>query len=993
MKKLLKISILLLLFVPWQKAVGQGSIVMGSSGSYMFFGNIDDQPIYFYDPGGPVGYFEQGCSDTVTLRTSIAGTQLYVLFEDFVMDAGDTLWIFDGDASNCDNAHLLGIHNLVNSPGELYATGREMTFVFHSDSMEIPGLRDGWKAQVYAYDPVSLDINYGEYTTVLTCNAYFYDAGGTGNINANGTPANNFTEFTSPLGTHIKCVFESFSVGGVLKIYDGQFNDLQNRRLIGQFCTSTLDASTNNMPPILFSSTNTLAFEYVSGTGDAGKSGWKARITCEKKLFNDIQKENALNSSDPCQYQDEQCPKVVNHLGGLYQNLDSESQNKVIDFKCDKPVVVLEASIVATGQYTNDYTVEQLPYCPPVFNYTEGADLNFSSDDSWPTAVNLGFKFKFFGQEYQTVYPGTNGLISMSPQSGGCSYSYSAPPASPPYSGIPYNYKNCIYGVYEDIDPRYYNSYMFNTPGAIRASVLGEYPCRAFVFNYLNVGLYGHHSSQHNYNTYQMALYEGSNIIDVYVKHRDCCASTNGSGEGIIGLQNKTSSQILIAPGRGMTSWTANDEVWRFTPITPLDEYGELSWYEDTVNLDHRFSYDPTAKSNRIITVSPSDTTVYISEYKYINAVGDLIVRYDTTIVNVNIPKITPVSSNGNTPVCPGDSVFLTVEIDPSLNIGAALYGGYTWSSSKKDTFAIDTVCAPVGIDTATYYVTVKFENSCTRRDSVKVAITELVMPTITGRNSVSDTDSICLGKSYTLEATHPDTNKFKWSTVADNTIFNDKDTVITVSPQITTDYVATATMVGDCDVSDTFTVVVMPLPQPSFTAYPTEIFVENGIGSVQCTNTSDDYPQLIWNFGDAFSNVNIIQDLNEPTHDYTRSGFYTITMTAIDTFGCVDSIKARVSVKVPYFFYIPNAFTPDGDGLNERFAPQGEGVDPDNYSMQIFDRSGLLIFSTRNPYDYWDGRNKYGQMCPEGVYVYKIKLINLNGEEMEYPGTVTLVR
>ena len=184
-----------------------------------------------------------------------------------------------------------------------------------------------------------------------------------------------------------------------------------------------------------------------------------------------------------------------------------------------------------------------------------------------------------------------------------------------------------------------------------------------------------------------------------------------------------------------------------------------------------------------------------------------------------------------------------------------------------------------------------------------------------------------------------------------------------------------------------------MPLPQPSFTAYPTEIFVENGIGSVQCTNTSDDYPQLIWNFGDAFSNVNIIQDLNEPTHDYTRSGFYTITMTAIDTFGCVDSIKARVSVKVPYFFYIPNAFTPDGDGLNERFAPQGEGVDPDNYSMQIFDRSGLLIFSTRNPYDYWDGRNKYGQMCPEGVYVYKILLYNLNEEDKEYTGTVTLVR
>ena len=200
--------------------------------------------------------------------------------------------------------------------------------------------------------------------------------------------------------------------------------------------------------------------------------------------------------------------------------------------------------------------------------------------------------------------------------------------------------------------------------------------------------------------------------------------------------------------------------------------------------------------------------------------------------------------------------------------------------------------------------------------------------------------------------------------------------------------------MEGNCIVADTFTVVVMPLPIPSFVPSPTEIFVENGIGTVTCTNTSnEDYAHLVWNFGDVNSNVNVIQNVDDPTHDYTRSGYYTITMTATDSFGCVDSVKARVSVSVPFFFYIPNAFTPDGDGINETFAPKGEGVDPDHYSMQIFDRSGVLIFSTKNPYDYWDGRGKNGQMCPEGVYVYKILLYNLNEEDKEYTGTVTLVR
>ena len=1009
MKKLLKISILLLLFVPWQKVAGQADIIMGTTS---FVGNIQGQDdwMYFYDPGG-TGYFGQGLQDTITLRTGIGGTQLYVFFEEFSMGDGDTLWIFDGDATQCDINHLRGYYNLVNSPREVLAIGREMTFVFHSDSMDIQGLQDGWKAQVYAYNPQPEEYNYGFDMWLNTCNAVFYDAGGpNGYINANGTPPNSYTQFTSPLGTHIKCHFTQFQVSGVLKIYDGLQGD-PNQRLIGQFCNNTLNNGQDTIPTF-FSSTNTLCFEYVSGSSDNNKPGWRADISCVPELFES-------EDGNPC-------PSITNKPGGLYTN---SPDPRVIEYNCANPVVVLQAEVIATGQYTSDYKVEQIPFNSYIFPFDSGEVVDADFDDQWLEGVPLGFTFMFFGENYTTVYPGTNGLISMTPmphpQSASvrnCSWHYGTPPPSPPYTNdipnnqvcgsgnletgnlkVPYNYNNCIYGVYEDIDCSVpYNSYSFNTLGAVRKGVLGSAPCRAFVFNFLNVALYEYdHSNPSRYNSYQIAMYEGTNIIDVYVKHRKCCASTNGNDEGIIGLQNKTSSQILLAPGYGKTGWEADDVAWRFTPITPLDETGSLTWYKDSLILDptiindpHIISYDPTAKTNRIITVRPTDTTKIYSVYRYKNALGaDMPPLIDSTIINVNIPKIKPVSSNGNTPVCPGDSVFLTVEIDPSLNINPALYGGYTWSSSQKDTFAIDTVCAPVGIDTATYYVTVKFENSCTRRDSVKVAITELVMPTITGRNAVSDTDSICLGKSYTLEATHPDTNKFKWSTVADNTIFNDKDTVITVSPQITTDYVATATMVGDCDVSDTFTVVVMPLPQPSFTAYPTEIFVENGIGSVQCTNTSDDYPQLIWNFGDAFSNVNIIQDLNEPTHDYTRSGFYTITMTAIDTFGCVDSVKARVSVKVPYFFYIPNAFTPDGDGLNERFAPQGEGVDPDNYSMQIFDRSGLLIFSTRNPYDYWDGRNKHGQMCPEGVYVYKIKLINLNGEEMEYPGTVTLVR
>ena len=982
MKQILKLSILLLLFVPLQKVSGQQSIIMGST---PLVGTIQDENdwMYFYDPGGvpgdlganedPNGYFAQGLRDTITLRTGVGGTQLYCFFEEFTMGDGDTLWIFDGDATQCDITHLMGYYSLVNSPREQLASGREMTFVFHSDSMDIPGLQDGWKAQVYAYTPQPEPYNYGFDMWLNTCNAVFYDAGGpTGNMNANGTPPYNYTQFTSPLGTHIKCHFTQFSVSGVLKIYDGLHGD-PNQRLIGQFCNSTLNNGQDTIPTF-FSSSNTLCFEYVSGSSDNSKPGWRADITCEAVLF------------EPDD--DNPCPSVTNIPGGLYVN---SPDPKVIEYNCTNPVVVLQANVVATGQYTSDYSVKEIPYneAEMLFGYDEGTVVPANTDDNWITDQQLGFTFMFFGKPYTHLFPGANGLISFNTQntssSTACSWSTSVPEASPPYSSIPYNFANCIYGPYEDINP---NNTDCPQNGSIKYGVLGNYPCRAFVFNYKNIGLFQCCSSGSNmYNTYQMVLYEGTNIIDVWIKHRAYCSGWNG-GRGVVGLQNKTSSQILIVPGHDFNSyWTANNEHWRFTPITPLDEYGSLTWYIDSIDDYHIISYDEHAKSNRIITVRPTDTTMYISEYKYTNAVGDLLILRDTTYVNVNIPRIKPVSSNGETPVCPGDSVFLTVEIDTTLQINPALYGGYTWSTSKADTFAIDTVLAPIGIDTATYYLTVKFENGCMRSDSVKVAITDLVMPTITGMNSAVDTDSICIGNSYILTATHPDINVFKWST-------NQTTPSITVKPQITTDYVVSATLEGGCEVTDTFTVVVMPLPNPSFIASPTEIFVENGVGTVTCTNTSvENYPHLVWNFGDVFSNVNIIQDLDDPTHDYTRSGYYTITLTATDAFGCVDSVKARVSVSVPFFFYIPNAFTPDGDGVNETFAPKGEGVDPDHYSMQIFDRSGMLIFSTRNPYDYWDGRNKYGQMCPEGVYVYKINLFNLNEEDKEYTGTVTLVR
>ena len=982
MKKILFcIGALLLLLNITKTTVGQ-AIIMGSQ---PLVNNIDDNMRYFYDPGGipsqmgdnqdPDGYYDKNLRDTMTLKTNMGGNVLYVLFEVFEMDEGDTLWIFDGQ--NC-SAPLLGTYNMVGSPGEVFASGQALTFVFHSDNVEIPGLMTGWEARVSAYDTNSQSVNFLDgYQFNFTCQAKFYDSGGpNGNIASNNENTNEsyYVQFSSPVGTYVKCVFDSFDVKGVMKVYDGAMAD-PNKRLIGQFMSESSGATIGEIPPTLFASGNngttskTLTFVYVGKAGDTGKRGWNATISCVPELF-----ESPDGSA---------CPSVDNIPGGLYAD---SPDPKVINYDCSKPIVLLEANVIATGRYTHDYTVKSIPFESHIFEFTEGTSIDASTDDHWQNGVDLPFTFIFFGEPYTRVWPGTNGIIAMESHTGSCAYKYGVPPTSPPYNTnisdnqemgggdlrVPYNYRNCIYGVYEDIDCHYYNSYCYNTPGAVRVKVLGSYPCRAFVFNYLNVGLFGNHGPTSNYNTYQMVIYEGTSIVDVYVKHRACCASTNGRGEGIIGLQNKRSSQILIAPGYGMTGWEADEIAWRFTPITPLDESGELTWYENSVSPANIIKQGPADKIKKI-TVSPSETTMYISEYKYENAIGDQFTIRDTTTVVVKIPDVDAISSTGNNPICPNDPANLSFNYDQTMGISPARY---QWSSG--DTTATCTVNPS---ETTMYYLTVTYDNGCRKGDSVKVIITDLEFPTIT-----TDHDSICQGKSTTLTVSHPTSNDFRWS--------NGQTTAsITVSPQVTTKYTVSATMPGNCIVTDSLTVTVLPLPNPSFIPSPTEIYVENGIGTVTCTNTSDGDYHLKWNFGDMYSNMNVMEDIENPTHDYTRSGYYTITLTATDSLGCVDSVKNRVSVEVPYFFYIPNAFSPDGDGLNEYFAPQGQGVDPDDYSMQIFDRSGTLIFSTRNPYDYWDGRNKYGQMCPEGVYIYIIRLRNLNTDDKEYTGSVTLIR
>jgi gliding motility-associated-like protein len=104
-----------------------------------------------------------------------------------------------------------------------------------------------------------------------------------------------------------------------------------------------------------------------------------------------------------------------------------------------------------------------------------------------------------------------------------------------------------------------------------------------------------------------------------------------------------------------------------------------------------------------------------------------------------------------------------------------------------------------------------------------------------------------------------------------------------------------------------------------------------------------------------------------------------------------------RIIVKVYRDVYIPNIFTPNGDGMNDYFLPEtGRRVTQVNY-MQVYDRWGSLLFESRNFMTGdtnfgWDGTFRGREMNP-GAYVYKVEVTYDNGTTEQLHGTVTLTR
>ena len=232
-------------------------------------------------------------------------------------------------------------------------------------------------------------------------------------------------------------------------------------------------------------------------------------------------------------------------------------------------------------------------------------------------------------------------------------------------------------------------------------------------------------------------------------------------------------------------------------------------------------------------------------------------------------------------------------------------------------------------------------------------------------------------------------TYKIEWD-MGDGTIIRDviSPTYSYTIPGVYTVSVAITSPIG-CYVADTFPNLIraVPTPHADFSYSPEQ--PSNIEPLVQFTDMSEGADRWFWQFG-RYGTSNQVN----PAFSFPDTGLVRVMLVVTHPEGCKDSLVKFIDVRPEIRWYMPNAFTPNGDGDNEGFFGKGFLYGATNFKMAIWNRWGEQVFETTDPYEEWNGRaQQTGGPSPAGVYVYRVTFVGPRGQEFEYKGFATLIR
>lgn len=358
----------------------------------------------------------------------------------------------------------------------------------------------------------------------------------------------------------------------------------------------------------------------------------------------------------------------------------------------------------------------------------------------------------------------------------------------------------------------------------------------------------------------------------------------------------------------------------------------------------------PGANSTTLVRDFPAATAPGMYVYRLTAAedgnLGSPQCRVASGVLSVRVATYPVIDLKTNAPVCE----------NATLQLNAADGTQYQWTGpagfqSSQAAVTLDHVQLA---QSGEYFVTVSNDAGCTTDGSIIAAVNPNPVATV----GLSET-TICEGRSIQLTAQGG--LGYEWKPATGLSAADIANPL--AKPVVSTVYEVIVSNQFSC--RDTAEVKINVINKPTADAGGDKWIVQGA--SVQLmANAIGQNLSYLWTPALYINNPLVLQPVITPPHDTT----YILTVTSNDGCGeATDSVKVFVYKDV----FIPNAFTPNGDGINDTWYIPALSAYP-NFELSVYDRYGHPVFQARKANVYWDGRFK-GQPLPVGVYVYMLDL------------------
>ena len=366
--------------------------------------------------------------------------------------------------------------------------------------------------------------------------------------------------------------------------------------------------------------------------------------------------------------------------------------------------------------------------------------------------------------------------------------------------------------------------------------------------------------------------------------------------------------------------------------------------------------------------------------YTYI-VIGNAACLEAQSLVTINVNVAADAGTDGTLTICSNDA-----PVDLFGQLGGAPQNTGTWTGPDGTPF--NGIFDPAVHQTGTYSYTVAPGAPCPPATAlVQVELLPVPNPQIIASNS-----DACVPVEVTLSHDHTGPANCTW--ILGNGVTIQECGPVTTTYQEAGSYTVTLIIDGDngCGsntIQEVGLVNAYEKPTASFEALPPVIGTQ--MPSTYFHNYSEGAVSYLWDMGGTgtYDTEHVQHTFPAPLGDA-----YDVCLIAYASPQCADTICRMITVGDGLNVHVPNAFSPGEDGVNDLFKPVIDGIDPERYHFDIFDRWGQPLFSTRDPNAAWDGRSPSGEDIPQGVYVWRLHLKDsYTGIRYERTGHVTLLR